>query len=266
MGYENMGKVKKEELIDMYINKNMTLTQIGDFYGISATAVCKHVKKHNIRYKKTSGRAIYWNNIWNENNEDFIYLMGFIYADGCIAKNGNSFTLRLSIADTDINHLIKISKIIQEDMKINRYNTHDGSQNKCMFQINGQDVLDIVSKYGIIPRKSYNWVEPQVPQNLLPSFLRGWFDGDGCAHVDNNRYLRLSVVGNNEAISYYIRSLKNLGYKGNVYKRNYNTTYSFLQIGNVNDCKSFYDLINGSLRLERKWSKIENVLKIRNVL
>ena len=262
MGYENMGKVKKDELIDMYINKNMTLKQIGNFYGISAMAVCKHVKKHNIRYKKTSGRPIYWNNIFNE-DDDFIYLMGFIYADGCIVKNGNSFSLRLSVAETDLEHLIKISKIVNKNIKINKYIMNDGAQDRYMFQINGMDILDIVSKYGIIPRKSYNWIEPQIPPNLLSSFLRGWFDGDGCAYTHNNRYLRLSVVGNDEAISYYIRSLKTLGYNGNIYKRKHNTEYSSLDMGNIKDCKLFYNLVNGPLRLERKWSKIESILKIR---
>lgn len=262
MGYENRGKVRKDELYELYITQNKTLEQIGYFYKITPQAIGRYIKKFGF-VKNVSGRKRYWRDKINKDNEDFIYLMGFLYADGCIQKNGNSYSLHLSIAEKDKEHLILLSKILADDIKI-RYRKIDNIQDQYSFQINGMDIFDIVSKYGIIPNKSHNWIEPDVPIHLLPSFLRGWFDGDGCVYVRNNRYLALSIVGNKKSLEFYVKSLKNIGYNGHMTWYNDIKGFSCIHIRNIDDCLSFYNIINGNFRLERKWLKIENVLKIRN--
>jgi len=260
MGYENRGKVIKEDLKRMYLKENMTFKEIGDYYGVTAQAVYRYVKKYDFRNKQVSGRKIYWKEHINE-NDDFVYLMGFMYADGTIKKNGNSSTIALFIAEKDKEHLIKLSNILPFKRKIyERKFRKPNIQTQYGFQMNGMDLENIVSKYGIVNRKSYNWTKPNISKDLLPHFLRGWFDGDGCVCIDRDKYLRISVTGNHNGMKYYSKSLKNLGYHESVKIYKSGKNYSRLVIHSIAGCKNFYEIINGNLRMGRKWDKIENWL------
>jgi len=265
MGYENRGKVKKDELKKLYIDQNMNLTQIGDYYDISASAVCRYVRRYGF-LKNVSGRKNIWKDKFDEQDIDFIYMMGFVYADGCVVKNGRSYTLHLTLAKQDYDHLILLSNIFPYNLKIYHHKKTGSVQDQYGFQINGMDLFDILSKYGVIPRKSYEWLEPQVPNGLIKHFLRGWFDGDGCVYTFNQKYIKLSLCGNIYGMRYFLKSLENLGYNGSCHIKEVNNFFGRLSISNINDCKIFYDLLNDNFRLERKWSKIENILKLRNKL
>jgi hypothetical protein len=65
--------------------------------------------------------------------------------------------------------------------------------------------------WGVVPRKSYHWVEPQIPDRLIRHFLRGWFDGDGTIDYRKTGQQYFKVTGNRQALEWYAGQLKRMG-------------------------------------------------------
>ncbi len=143
-------------------------------------------------------------------NEDFFkrwtpqmaYVLGFIYADGTVEDcRLSSRACYVGFTNTDKNLLLKIRTLLESNHHIETrksgpriikgkeffckdcYTLRIG--NKIMYQ----DLIDL----GLCPRKSLVIEVPNIPGDLFKYFLRGYFDGDGCIHVEKNK-LRLKII------------------------------------------------------------------------
>lgn len=112
--------------------------------------------------------------------EEKAYWLGFLYADGCVFKT----TIRLNLSLKDIDVLKKFAESIQCTKEIevgtqNSFGTEVEYARLSIYSI--KMVTDLIDK-GCIPKKSLILQFPnnnQVPKELLPHFIRGYFDGDG---------------------------------------------------------------------------------------
>jgi hypothetical protein len=118
------------------------------------------------------------------------------------------------------------------------------------------NLADDLLPWGIVPRKTYNFIAPQIPDFLLPSYLRGWADGDGQIYADG-RGARFTVAGGFSSTRWYADALKKSGYSGNISFQDRNENSSILYVGGVNQTKNIISLLcpEGCFRLERKWNK-----------
>lgn len=110
-------------------------------------------------------------------NEDDVsyYLLGAFMTDGCVQPSANKNSPRISITSKDANWLELINGFICPDKPVkNRTprNCHEATYNS------NELVKWFVSK-GCGPRKSLTLEFPDVPEQYLPDFLRGCYDGDG---------------------------------------------------------------------------------------
>lgn len=107
------------------------------------------------------------------------YILGFISADGCLAKRVGNRTPALSIklSKKDKRFLEDIRTIISPESKI-RYSKRD---DMFEFSVADKDLEKQLVKHGIVIRKTYNPMVPfTVPADLIRHWIRGYFDGDGC--------------------------------------------------------------------------------------
>ena len=121
-------------------------------------------------------------------------------------------------------------------------------------------LADDLLPWGVIPRKSYNFSEPQVDKGLLPHFLRGLIDGDGTVRwTPGSKSIRLLI--NPDARDWVISALRSCGYRGHIgeYDSSYNGRAVGLQISGKNNCLEIKNLLhaNAGPRLARKWNKIQ---------
>ena len=101
------------------------------------------------------------------------YILGLWYADGCI-YGGKLFDITLHSKDK------YILKKVAEELK------YEGNLQDCVdrqaCRINFSCVViynDIVALGGT-ERKSNSITFPNIPEEYLSDFIRGYFDGDGC--------------------------------------------------------------------------------------
>jgi hypothetical protein len=112
-------------------------------------------------------------------------VLGFIYADGCILDKGRGKEAkRLSIAlqMRDVEYLEFIKKAISYTGPITSFVRSYDKRQYCRMVVSSDRLCEGLIKAGCYPRKSLVCEFPnseQVSEEFLPSFLAGFFDGDG---------------------------------------------------------------------------------------
>ena len=129
--------------------------------------------------------------IHKKKNEDFFktwsssmaYVLGFIVADGTLTptRRGGYY---IEITSTDKDILYRIRDAFESDLRIGEYQSKDlRCKRRYRLQIGSKEMFQDLERLGLTPRKSLTVRLPPVPSEHFASFLRGYFDGDGCVNV-----------------------------------------------------------------------------------
>lgn len=132
------------------------------------------------QYTKTDNRDYF--KTWNHN---MAYILGFYTGDGCITKSENSLRLSFTIQERDRYILEFIRNNINPNRKVNDYQRIDKSGNLRTYSnltISNREICESILSYGFMMRKSYNMRLPDVPNEYIRDYLRGYFDADGCVY------------------------------------------------------------------------------------
>lgn len=186
----NRVKITKEYLKKSY-SELKSISKIAKSAGYSYTYIHKQLKKYNIVVLNYGGRKIFNcnENLFKEETEQSFYWAGFLAADGNISDE-NRLSIHLSIKDKE--HLEKFIKDISYSGKIEIKN------DMIMLRISSKEICKDLIKFNVIPRKTLIYTLPEwlKSHHLLNHFIRGYFDGDGCATIKKqDNQLELSLAG-----------------------------------------------------------------------
>lgn len=148
------------------------------------------------------------------NTPNKAYWLGFLYADGCILirerNKKKSYVLELSLNADDTLHLEKFKMSLKSNTPIKNKTIKD-KYKACKINICNKKICEDLIKLGCTPRKSLTLTFPtedQVPKELIPHFIRGYLDGDGCVYNNGEGYVSLSFVGTQS----FLESIQNIMY------------------------------------------------------
>lgn len=121
------------------------------------------------------------------------YLLGFIFADGCVierhrgGKDSHEYGLKVNVAEKDKNIIFLLQQFISPYTRVRIKKesiTERGYLRKPQYEISfySKKLFTDLCNLGCYPRKTYleNHI-PDIPEGLKIHFIRGYFDGDGCA-------------------------------------------------------------------------------------
>lgn len=175
-----------ERYIELAIKKyeeGNSVASIAKELGIDRHRLSKELKQHGVMVSRTSSKYKYNESFFIDiDTEEKAYWLGFMYADGYVSARDCKFELGLK--GDDIGHVEKFRNTIVPGKPVH-LRKKDGS---C--RLNGTNKIvttSLISK-GCIPNKSKTLEFPTtdiVPEHLMRHFLRGFFDGDGCIHLDS---------------------------------------------------------------------------------
>ena len=114
------------------------------------------------------------------------YVLGFIFADGNIVQTKRN-TWFLSIQITDKNILLKIKQLLKAQHKISKRKLIKNNKQLYRLQIGSKEICIDLMRLEVSPNKSKVMKFPIIPSVFFPSFLRGYFDGDGHVWVGKNK-------------------------------------------------------------------------------
>lgn len=175
-----MSKLTSDQIdkICTLYESGQTMQSLADDFGVYVAAIRYRLQQRGISSRPSSlpkykHNSEYFSKI---DTEQKAYWLGFIAADGCIS--GRDYTcLIVRLSTKDIDHLYMLRKALESDHPIHERNT-DG-YNYCSLEIHSDKLVQDLSKYSVVPRKSATVSWPSIKENLLRHYLRGYFDGDG---------------------------------------------------------------------------------------
>ena len=152
-------------------------------------------------------------------DEETAWLLGWMMSDGFV-RDGNRFGLKVSAVDQDIiekfrNYLRCTNPIYKHKQKLKQTNR---TYHLVSIQISSKEIVERLAKFSIVPNKSLHTVFPRVISNqnedIIRSFIRGVFEGDGSFLLEHKRSPLFQIVGTKE-LCYGIRSflIKYIGIK-----------------------------------------------------
>jgi hypothetical protein len=241
----------KESLLRDYLG-GMGLILLSKKYSIPKNTIHYNLSKLKaMRSKKEAIRKY-------EINEDFFatidaeekaYLLGFIYADGCL--NGIQLNVTIHPKDVEIIHTFieHISPSRIPSIVKNFY---------VKFGVYNRKLSDDLRKCGITERKSLIATFPGeaiLPKHLHSHFIRGIFDGDGSVFTlaRGNRQV-VKIIGS----KFFAPDLEKILKHNNIVSRRYTKgNVEEVVVGKKAEILKFYNFLykDATLFLKRKYCK-----------
>jgi intein/homing endonuclease len=196
------------------------------------------------------------NKFINEINEEKCYLLGLLWADGYVRKNGNGISLEIVTEDfNDLQNIFSEWGIYHRQRKNRKPQTQTVLNNSCIWNFLKEN--DYINKSLTSPNKILNI----IPQKHHNHFWRGYFDGDGCIYINKCKYI--SFGGSyDQDWSNLINLLQSLNLKYYLYKQQKEKSqYSSIKICSKNNIKILGEYLykNANIYLKRKYDKFNSL-------
>lgn len=263
--------LNQQELSELYYGKNMSLTDIGKYYGCSRQNIYYAFESlriplrdksmaREIVYKKNKIKVNreYDKNIFKEWSPKMAYLLGLIFTDGNIAYNQgkNKLYKRFSFSQTNVDFFNKVCRLFSFSGK-----TYLNKTNQCQtMYISNVDMVNDLEKLGLHPNKSLDIKFPEVPNEYVSHFIRGIFDGDG-SKMQN----RLTIVS---ASKKFLESIYEVLKKNDIESKFYSYQYYTLRINKKSEINKFFNFIykdKGDMYFEKKYLKFYTDIESRQI-
>jgi hypothetical protein len=121
---------------------------------------------------------------WSPN---MAYVLGWFFSDGNVSSKENQINIHINRKDYAI--LEKIKAILSSNRPIGAYS------NSSYLRINSKMLTNDLIRLGCWPRKSLTLKFPCINDELLPHFIRGYFDGDGSITFNKPNVIKIYFLG-----------------------------------------------------------------------
>ena len=243
--------------------KGVSLQKISNKNKVNIKTVIRLLKRENEyidRSKTAFFRKYHCNNNYfnNVDNERKAYWLGLLAADGNVSEKRDVFSLTLHDQDREI------LDIFLDDLQSNYHFYYYKNDNCVNLVINSKKIKTELSKYNIVPRKTFSYRFPLLlNKNLYSHFIRGYFDGDGCIYISKSKQIEYSITSN----EYILKDIQQILMKEcNINKtklKNYKKTIikGLVYCGNQ-QAKRIYNYLykNATIYFPRKKEKAESIL------
>lgn len=257
----------QNQIIAAYKN-NISLRQIEKDFNVSRKTISKFLEEKGIKTVKENHYRKYFHNFdffEKIDSEEKAYWLGFMFADGYIVNYDNYYgedVLGLSVSLKDQEVLEKFKKSIQATNPIKCYQRKEPGEPMVRLQMSSQKTVNDLISHGCVKQKSLILQPPkEIPEEFLPHFIRGLFDGDGC--------ITSSLKGSYESYQVDITSTflmvnwikEKVGMGSIVKDSRREKTYYYTLGGNQQVIKFYHYLYNNAtIYLNRKYDKFQQLL------
>lgn len=259
----------EKEIVELYMN-GASGYELAKKYSCNDTTIYKVLREHSVETrsnKENSRKYELQHNYFNEiNTPDKAYWLGFIYADGyvTISSTGQK-VFGISLSRKDRLHLVKLALSLKSNYPIHDYitdNAYAEGTEYSRLNITSDELVDNLIKHGVHEQKTDIIKPPSINEELVPHFLRGYFDGDGCVtRYQKSGYTNyaIKILGTKELLDWINDYVEyKLGFRiPNYFARKEGQLTLSYEISSCKRSKEFLDIIykNANIYLDRKYNK-----------
>jgi hypothetical protein len=191
---------------------------LSEKYNISTWSVGNVLKKNNIksRIRRHNCNENYFEKI---DSCEKAYWLGLLFADGYVRKrkqfNGKhkqGGVVGISLKNGDEYLLEKLIIDFESTYRLTKQIKNNFLSYKL--EVNSSKMTDDLINLGCVPNKSLKLLPPNLTDEFISHFIRGYFDGDGSIGRYNGN-LKFSLLGTNELLSWILDFFKQKGMKTN---------------------------------------------------
>jgi hypothetical protein len=245
--------LNETDVVNQY-NRLKNIHKVAEYFNVSISPITRILKSNG--FDLTNRRYDVNHNYFDViDTEEKSYWLGFLFADGYIRerKTGNSLEMKLSIKDK--HHLEKFRDSLGSNHNIvdgfNRVKYKGGisSSHMSTLAIYSKQLVESIKTQGVHSRKTFTIEKPNINNELIHHFIRGYFDGDGTVRFVEKKLNETGIACASEKFREFIinelsKNEINIKYFGGI----------SLYIQNKVDNNKFYNYIynNATIYLERK--------------
>lgn len=188
---------QKIELVQRY-GKGERISAIATSLGSSYRACWAMLKRRNVEMRNDGPLAnrkyTFDTKVFDAiDTQEKAYWLGFLYADGYNFEK--RYTVSVRLAPVDVSHLRKYRAFLSLERPFSvvtpkKQAGFEGSTGTVGVIATDMHFSKRLRELGVTTNKSFNLQFPtkeQVPHPLLPHFIRGYFDGDGCISIGRRK-------------------------------------------------------------------------------
>lgn len=259
-----------DEYYNIYKDRKINCKELSKIVNIEAYTLRRSFKRKGLilnyeylnKSKKFTNNLDYFSKI---DSSEKAYILGFLYADGYNQEQLGQIKISLHSKDEEILYKIVKELNINNPIKREKKKTRRGKETEqSSLLICSRLISKQLSKLGCFQNKSLTLkfpTEEQVPTELLPHFIRGYFDGDGCIFTKNKKINIVICSSNIFCLQFkrYISSNFNINF---FISKTSNPKTNLLKLYKKNECIKFLEIIydKSSIFLERKYQKYQQFL------
>lgn len=191
---KRLSDAEKITVVEKYLASGCNCSSLSQEFGVGWKAISGILKRRGIEVRQGTDAKLnqysindrYWEKI---DTEEKAYFLGFMYADGCLNYLNNAISISLQARDIEILDKLNTALDSNRPIYLEKARRPNGQDMRILQYSNKKMYQDLVN-LGCTPRKSLTLQFPtreQVPEDLLRHFIRGYFDGDGCAYFGFNK-------------------------------------------------------------------------------
>lgn len=265
----------KSNIVNFYKESpTRTLEEVSNKFNLCLPTIAKILKERGVslwpRHLKNNPNLdeSYFEKI---DTEGKAYFLGLIIADGNVFEFESSTRQKMTSISLDDGDSYMLEKF-REEVKATRKVSSDG-RGCSQIMIPSSKLANDLSKYGVVPRKSFITYLPIVDDSFMPHLIRGILDGDGniTAHmIPSNKYLHsMSFCGTHRLMSElsdYLTEKAGLTFKPNVYDYK-NRQLSEISIRSIENMEKLGNYLykNSTIYLKRKRDIFDDFLTHYNL-
>lgn len=185
------------EIVRLYLS-GQSLCQLQEKYHIDRRSIRKilvycdvPIRDHSHQKRKYTLNENYFDVLDTPNKA---YILGLLYADGCNYTPQNRIKLELQEQDKDI--LLQINAELGTNKPLTKQELHKKNPNwkdSYRLSIINKHMSETLNNWGMIQNKSLVLTFPDfLEEELLPHFIRGYFDGDGHIEWSYSKFLTVA--------------------------------------------------------------------------
>lgn len=191
---------EKDKICKLYLD-GISTVKIGEMYGVNNKPISVVLKEKEIEIDRRLSTRKY---ILNEHYFDEIdspikgYIYGLLLSDG--SNNPTKQTVSISLQEEDVDILNRIREEIQSTKPleyIDYSKKHDFGyhyKNQYRLLLFSNKICSALEKHGIVKNKSLIIEFPQFDDKIMPSLIRGMWDGDGTLGLYKTNVINVSLT------------------------------------------------------------------------
>lgn len=254
---------EEAEIVNAY-NNGIGLTTIAKMYNCSPTPTKNMLKRKGVKIRNKEEAHAYQRMKIDENyfdvidNQDKAYILGFLFADGtnCICgKNKNEYYISITLKLDDMYILERIREKMNIERVVRVYERKSDGRKYARLEIKNKHMSLRLKELGVVQNKTFVTQFPEyLREDLIPHFIRGLMDGDGCITSNLKSVL---FAGSHDIMCGLVRQFeKYLGFTSHIVNIKHSPGISSVAVSRLdNKAKLLHWLYdNADLKLERKYN------------